>query len=372
MIHFRVVLRAARAPLFVVSIAAGAAGCRPAADAGASPADAPPVVIAPENIAVVEERDLQSGPAVSGALEPARMATLRAEIGGAIREAPVEAGQAVRAGALLLRLDDTALREAARSAESGVILGREQAEQARRNLERAERLAAAGAVAEQAVEQARAARLGAEATLADLEARLTAARSQLAKAEVRAPFAGVVSARPVHQGDVVQPGLPLVTVVDPASMRLEAAVPLEALDSIRPGARVEFTVPGYAGRIFAGTVQRTSPTVDQATRQLPVTVTIPNVGGALVAGLFAEGRVSVRQARGLAVPYSALDLRAGAPRLAVLRGGRIVSLPAVIGLRDDVLELALITEGLAAGDTVLVGAARAFTPGLAARVGADR
>lgn len=348
------------------------AGCRPSSDADATPAEPPALVIAPENIAVVEMRDLRSGPSISGALEPARQAALRAETGGSVLEVLAEAGQAVRQGQVLLRLDGTALRDAARSAESGVRLSREQADVARRNLERAERLAAAGAVADQAVEQARATRLGADAALAEAESRLTSARTMLGKTEIRAPFAGVVGVRTANLGDVVQPGTPLVTVVDPARMRLNAAVPLEALDSIRVGARVDFVVPGYEGREFTGTIERISPAVDPATRQLPITVAIPNPGGVLVAGLYAEGRVSLQASTGLVVPFGALDLRGAAPRLSVLRQGRTVAVVPQLGLRDEVLELVEVTGGLVAGDTVLLGSARAIPAGTPARVGQDR
>lgn len=364
-------LRRRKLPALLIALATVAVGCDPAPDS--EPVEADPVVsIAAENVAVVEWRELRSGPAISGALEPSRQASLRAEIGGPVVEVRVEPGQRVGAGDLLLRLDDTALREAFRSAESAVRVNREQADLGRRNLERAERLTTTGAIADQSVEQARASRMAADAGLADAESRLTAARQQLQKAEVRAPFAGIVSVRPAGAGDVVQPGTPLVTVIDPTSMRLEAAVPLEALDSIRVGLQVDFSVPGYQSRRFAGTVIRVSPSVDPVTRQLPVTVSVPNPGGALVGGLFAEGRVAVRGTRALAVPFSALDLRGAAPVLTVLRGGRTVSLPAAVGLRDEALEMVEILDGLVEGDTVLLGSVRVTAPGTAVRVGSDR
>ncbi|MDZ4673641.1 MAG: efflux RND transporter periplasmic adaptor subunit [Gemmatimonadota bacterium] len=349
--------------------AAAACGQAPASDG--VPAESE-LSIAPENVAVVAFQDLHSGPSISGTLEPTRQASLRAEIGGPILEVRVEAGQRVSAGELLLRLDDTALREGVRSAESAVRVNRDQADLGRRNLERAERLAAAGAIADQSVEQARATRLGADAGLAEAESRLIAARKQLDKTEIRAPFAGIVSVRPANAGDVVQPGTPLATVIDPSSMQLKAAIPLEALDSIRAGLRVDFSVPGYESRLFTGTVARINPSVDPVTRQLPVTITIPNPGGALVAGLFAEGRLSVRSGRLLAVPFAALDLRGAAPVLTVLRAGRTVSLPASLGLRDEALEMVEITAGLVEGDTVLLGSVRGTAAGTLVRVGRDR
>jgi len=356
----------------VLALLTAVTGCGPASGADTGTGEAPVLTVTPENVAVVERRELRSGPAISGTLEPERQAMLRAEIGGAVTAVQAEAGQTVRAGELLVRLDDIAIREAARSAESAVRVGREQADQARRNLARAERLAAAGAVSEQAVEQARAGLLAAEAGLADAESRLSAARQQVERAAIRAPFAGVVSARPISLGDVVQPGALLVTVVDPASMRLEAAVPLAALSTIRTGTRIDFTVPGYPDRVFIGTVDRVNPTVDPATRQVRIGARIPNTGGALVAGLFAEGRVAIATSTGLVVPFAALDQRGVAPVLLVLRGGRTVSVTPRVGLRDETLELVEILEGLMPGDSVLLGSARGIAPGTAVRVGRDR
>lgn len=349
-----------------------AAGCSPAADADVSPADGAPLLIAPENIVVVDTMELRSGPAISGTLEARRNATIRAEIGGAVLAVLVEEGQAVAAGTPLVRLDAATLREQFRSAESAVRVAAEQAELARRNLARSERLAAAGALADQSAEQARAAVLAAEASLADAEARRTAAGTLLGKAEARAPFAGIVSARPVSLGDIVQPGTPLVTVVDPASMELGAAVPVGALEALRRGSQVDFTVPGYEGRRFTGSVERINPAVDPLTRQVRITVTIPNPDGNLVAGLFAQGRVATAASRNLAVPFSALDLRGTAPVLTVLRQGRIAAVTPRLGIRDEAQELVEVLEGLVAGDTVLIGATRGLAPTTAVRVGRDQ
>ncbi len=63
------------------------------------------------------------------------------------------------------------------------------------------------------------------------------------------------------------------------------------------GAVVDFTVRGYEQR-FEGTIERIAPQADPTTRQVPIYVAIPNVGGRLVAGLFAEGRVVSQSADG--------------------------------------------------------------------------
>ena len=123
---------------------------------------------------------------------------------------------------------------------------------------------------------------------------------------IRAPLTGVVSSREVNRGDVVSPGTALFTVIDPSSMRLEASVPSDDLSALRVGAKVEFTVRGY-DQTFPGTIERIAPQADAATRQVPIYVAIPNVGGRLVAGLYAEGRVVSQSASGLVVPLAAIN-----------------------------------------------------------------
>jgi len=60
----------------------------------------------------------------------------------------------------------------------------------------------------------------------------------------------VVSERQANAGDVLSPGNPIVTVMDPSSMRLEASVPAQAIGAVRVGMPVDFAVAGYEGRRF--------------------------------------------------------------------------------------------------------------------------
>ena len=204
--------------------------------------------------------------------------------------------------------------------------------------------------------------------LADAQARLTMAQKQLDDAQIRAPFAGVVSMRSVSEGDVVQPGTALFSVVDPASMRFEASVPAAQLEQVKAGSPVSFTVSGYPGRSFAGRVARISPSVDQGTGQVRIVVSVPNTRSDLVAGLFADGRVASERHKGLTAPYSAVDLRGLKPTVLRLKGGVAERVEVELGVRDEEKERYEILSGVAAGDTLLTGAAQGITPGTAVRV----
>ena len=326
------------------------------------------VAVGPENVAVVTDGELSSGPAISGALGPEREATVRAQVPGAVMKVNVDQGVRVRAGQSLANIDDRTLRDAFLSARSGFNTAQNAAERAKRDMERMERLAQAGAIAERDLEQARLANTGAESQLADAQARLTMAQKQLDDAQIRAPFAGVVSIRSVSEGDVVSPGTALFSIVDPASMRFEASVPAAQLSQVKVGAPVSFAVSGYPDRRFNGKVARISPTVETGTGQVRIVVSVPNVSTGLVAGLFADGRIATERRKGLTAPYSAVDMRGLKPTVLRLKGGAAERIEVALGVRDEEVERYEILSGVAAGDTLLIGAAQGITPGTPVRV----
>jgi RND family efflux transporter MFP subunit len=357
-------------PFMLVAVALAA--CNGAkADDGAT-AEVPPSILRRDDILIVDSTLVESGPILSGTLRPKAIATLRAQVGGRVIDVYAEQGQQVRQGELLVSLDPAALNEQLLAARASVRSAEATAELARRNLERSQRLAQAGAIADRDVEQNAAAVDQAQAAVDDAKARLRAVEEQLIWTRVRSPFAGSVAEQPVNPGDVVQVGAALMTVVNPSLLELEATVPVEALPTLRPGAEVTFATSALAERRFTGTVDRVNPAVDPATRQLQLYVNVPNRQGRLVAGLFAEGRVSATKLVTLAVPFAAVDQRDGGATVRRVRGGRVESVPVTLGLRDEVAEKVQVTAGVAQGDTLLVGGALTISAGTPVRLQADK
>ena len=327
-----------------------------------------PVLVGPENITVIAAADIRTGPTLSGAIEAERAATLRAELPAAVMQTYVEAGQRVGAGARLARLDDTAISDQALSARAAVTTAQNAYDIAKRELERAEALVKAGAIAERDLERARNGELAAKTQLANTQAMFASAQKQQNRTQVVAPFAGVISARHVNEGDLVTPGSALFTIVDPSTMRLEASVPAEALSMVRVGLPVEFTVSGYSNRKFTGRITRVNPTADPTTRQVRIIATLPNVGAALVGGLFAEGRVASETRTVPVVPVNAVDERGVRPTVMRIRNGKVERVEIDLGLRDNQTETIEVRSGLVPGDTLLLGTARGLTPGTPVKV----
>ena len=368
------ILRASRASrtstLALAALLALAAGACKKTETSAAATTPETMLVGPENVTVVRAEQIRTGPAISGSLTPEKSATIRAEMSGSVVQTYAEAGQRVRAGQPLAQLDASVLRDQQISAQGAVTTAQSAYDIAQREVSRATTLENAGAIAQRDLEQARNALVAARGQLATARAQLANINKQLDKASVQAPFDGVVSVRSVNAGDVVTPGTALYTVVDPGSMQLEASVPAEALTSVRVGMPVDFTVNGYPNRHFSGRITRVNPTADPTTRQVKILASIPNAGNTLVGGLYAEGRVSSESHNAPMIPISAVDERGLRPTVVRLRNGKVEKVEVALGIRDQAAETVEITSGLAAGDTVLLGAARGISPGTPVKVSA--
>jgi RND family efflux transporter MFP subunit len=358
--------RAAKARIWVaaaaLALAFGTAAC--GGNTSAQPQAGPQTVkVGQESVTVVRREPIAIGPLVSGALRAEREATVRAEVGGSILQVAVEEGQAVRAGDLVARIEARALEDVYSSAQSSVRSAEQALKVAEREADRTATLVKGGALAERDLDMARNAVSAAQAQLADAVARLASAQKQFGDTVIRAPITGVVSRRPVNRGDVVTPGTEVATIIDPSSMRLEAGVPSDALASLRVGAPVEFRVRGYGEQRFTGRIQRISPAADPVTRQVTIFVGIPNTGGRLVAGLFAEGRVTTETRQVLVVPSTAVETTDVRPWVLRVRDGKAERVSVELGVRDERSERVELVSGVSEGDVLLTGAAHAVTPG---------
>jgi membrane fusion protein (multidrug efflux system) len=350
----------------ILGLALIAAACRAEAEKTAAPATASAIQIGSENVVSVERGTVVVGPIISGELKPEREATVRAELGGSMTEVLVKEAQSVSRGTLLGRIEMRTLEDARQSANSAVRSAENQLVVVRREAERTEKLVEAGALAARDLDVARSNVASVDAQLADARARLASATRQLDDTVIRAPIAGIVSTRAVNAGDVVSAGTELFTIIDPSSMRLEASVPSDDLSQLRVGLAVEFTVRGY-DKPFHGRIERIAPQADPTTRQVPIYVTVPNVGGRLVAGLFAEGRVVSQSADGLVVPMNAVNT-ADAPWVLRVTDGKAERVNVSLGLRDPRTERLQVASGVKEGDVLLRGTAQGIAPGTLVQV----
>ena len=265
--------------------------------------------------------------AVPAAVQARKRAALSARLPASVTELPYQEGQWVKAGAVVVRLDDAALQAAVAAAEAS--LGA-----VRSDLERTKSLLEKGAATPRELEQMAAAASGAQA-------QLTGAKDRLSYAALRAPFAGRVASRRVNLGDVVNPGLPLIEIEGEGGLEIRATVESGIAATLRPGSKLRAMVDGQPAPLVA-TVVAVAPSGDATTHRFELKADLPGTPG-LRAGLFAR----------LLVPGQAADPRLTVPASALFERGGLTGLFVV---SDGKARLRWVAVGAREGDSVEVRA----------------
>jgi RND family efflux transporter MFP subunit len=345
----------------------------------------PALLIAAQDLITLQSGGLASGPTITGTIAPERRADLRAEVSAVVLQVLKDNGDSVRRGDLLVRLDDTAIRDNLASAEEAVRAAVQSFEQSERQFQRLKTLRESGMASTQQLEDAEIRRNNGQSDVSAAKTRVVQARQQLERTLARAPFAGIVSERKVSPGDTAQIGKELLKVMDPTSMRFEGLVSADAIGEVKVGQSVNFLVNGYGVQEFAGQVKRINPSANAATRQVEVMVEFATDKQPRLAGLYAEGRVEASRKTALMVPPLAL-VREGDKVFAWrLQGGAVQKVSVTLGERDprrgDFVVLAGVKEGeqlirnptsaLKEGQKVEIRAAAASAP-LGAASGAGK
>lgn len=297
--------------------------------------------------------------AFDASVEAIRQTVIAAQVPGEVVELAVKAGDRVKAGQTLVRIDARAAQQSAAASAAQVQAARAQLELATREFERQKQLAARSFISQAALERAEAEFKAAQAQSNAQIAQAQAAQTQTGFHLVRAPYAGVVAEVPVALGDMAMPGRPLLTLYDPAALRVTAAVPQSVAARLKPGQLARVEIPALAGEL-SPKVTRTEvlPTADPSTHTVPVradlapdattrslapgmyarlSLPVPATGGAVAASPMVPASAVVR--RGELTALYVLDPQ-GRPILRQVRLGR------VDGDRVEVL------SGLNAGERV--------------------
>lgn len=286
-----------------------------------------------------------------GIVEAVRQTTVAAQVPGAVVELAVQAGDRVKAGQLLLRLDARAAEQQAGAAAAQVQAARAALDAATRELERQRQLFQQQYISQAAFDRAESQFKTAQAQAAAQVASAGAARTESGFYVVRAPYDGVVAQVGVVLGDMAMPGRPLLTVYDPAQLRVSASVPASAAQALTGAMAPRAELPGAAVARLAPLRWQRLPSIDPATHTVELRLELPP-GTAAAPGSFA--RVWLPSAAGagaarILVPRQAVVRRAELDAVYVLAEDgrpllRQVRLGPVAGDRVEVL------AGLAAGE----------------------
>ncbi|MCU0764932.1 MAG: efflux RND transporter periplasmic adaptor subunit [Burkholderiaceae bacterium] len=320
--------------------------------AAATLALAGPAVAQPGASATVERRQVDDVYAADAIVESVRQATVSAQISGQLTQLLVDAGDRVKRGQLLARIDT---REAdAQVASAGAQAARAEAALAQAKLEheRQKSLVAQGFVSQAALDRAEAELKTARAALDAARAGSTQAATGRSYAELRAPIDGVVTRRLMEPGELAAPGRAVVEIHDPAALRAVGTIPQFVLPRTARVERAEIELPALQRRLKAARVT-VLPAADPRLLSTQVRAELPAEAPAgIVPGTAAKVLVPIGRSEKLVVPAAAVVRRSELTAVYVLTDGGGRQLRQVrVGNRvgDDMVE---VLAGLSAGERV--------------------
>lgn len=276
-------------------------------------------------------------------VEAVQQTTVGAQIAGRVLEVKADAGQTVKKGQLLMRIDGREAEEAARAAEA-------QYANAKVSYERTKSLVAQKFMSSAALDKAK-------ADLDSAAANRSAAGASQSHAAIVSPMNGVVARRLTELGDMATPGKPLFLIYEPGSLRVTASVPQYRLAEMRgvKAARVEFP---ELGKWVEATAVTLLPTADASTHVSQVRVSLPALPEA-TPGMFARVHFVVGKAEKLTVPAAAILRRGEVAAVYVqLPDGRLSLRQLRLGDLVGQGEIEVLA-GLVAGDKVVTDPVKA-------------
>ena len=287
---------------------------------------------------------------LAGTLMPREMIELTAKISGDVIAVPVQAGDQVKKGQVVMQVDPDIPEAQRAEAEAALEMAQAEFDGAEELLSHIEQAAAANALPEIEAIDARRVRNRAARAVDQRKAALEGAEIQLEYTDLTSPSAGVVVDTFRDPGDFVAPGRPVMAIYDPAKLEVVAPVPEGLVESFPPGREVRVVLQPL-NQTVTGTVRSRVLQVDPATRTQEVKIAIEPPEGAL-PGMYAEVQFELPGEETLMIPSSAVGRLRGLTYVKIVDSEeriarRLIRLGRV---KDDQQE---VLAGLDEGDRVL-------------------
>ncbi|MCX7176908.1 MAG: efflux RND transporter periplasmic adaptor subunit [Proteobacteria bacterium] len=280
--------------------------------------------------ATVELREVDQTYPAEAVVEAVRQATIAAQMQGRVVEARFDAGSRVKAGEVLMRLDE-------REAAQGQAGAQAQLVNARAAFERNKNLLAQKFISQAAFDKA-------EADYKAAAAGAGQAGVATGFATIHSPFAGIVAQRHTELGEMAGPGKALITVFDPKSLRVVASIPQHKLAEVKQALRARVEFP-ETGKWMDALRVEILPTADAQTHVVRARVYLPDNLEGVLPGMFVRAHFVIGKARKLLVPAGA-----------VLRRGELTGVYVMDDKALPHLRQVRLGESLAGGDIeVLAG-----------------
>ncbi len=344
------------------TLAVGVWFLKPSGNGGHPSVSAKDGVSLPEvQVAKPARRDIAAMLRIPATVSRFHQTTLYAKVSGYLKSVSVDKGDRVREGEVLAVIDAPEIQQQYQQALSDYTIKKVTAERLSQVWKEAPDV-----IAKQEVDVAQAA---ADAARHLVEQRQT----WLDYMQVRAPYGGVVTARFVDPGALIQAAtasatqaVPMFTIMDASRVRLYANVPQEDAPYVRKGTHATIVVKDSALKPVEASVTRTTQSLDPGTRTMLVEIDVPNPGLTLSPGMYAEVALALQQHRGaLVIPPGALVSEGTSKAVFVIEQNVARKVPVKTGLDDGVW--VEVTEGLSGTEDIVVAGKSRVTDGRPAK-----
>jgi membrane fusion protein (multidrug efflux system) len=306
----------------------------------------------------------------TGSFQADESSDVAPESSGRVLATPVDVGQRVPKGAVLIRIQavDANLRlEEARAAvqraDANLKLAESQNSLAQTTAKRNEALLKGGLIPQTTADEARTQAetsannvLVARASLAQVKAQLALAEKAVADVVVVAPFDGYISRRHVAAGEFVQPSTAVVTLLRTDPLRLQLTIPSVQASQVAVGQGVTARVDAFPGKTFEGRITAVNPLIAAESRSFIVEAKVPNPKGELKPGMFAVASIDQgRTERAMLVPKRAVieDVNTNSFRVFVIDPDNMARVRVVqLAARQNQADSTKILTGIKEGERV--------------------
>ena len=319
-----------------------------------------PIMVRTETVAVADYAPRTS---LTGVIAARTLNNLSFRVGGRVAERRVDVGQHVDKDAVLARIDPQEQESDLRSAQADLDAAQAQLTQAAAAFERQKTLLAQGFTTRRDYDAADQAQKVAQGSVDQAQSALSNARENLSFTELKAGAAGVITARQVEAGQVVQAAQTVFTIAEDGDRDAVFNVQETLVAKTGPTPSVTITLLADPQVKAVGTVREISPVVDPASGSVRVKVAIPDTPEGMPLGATVIGSVNAQPAKAVILPWQALTSIEGKPAVWVVDPSSKAVTSTLVNVLAFDSGVVVVDKGLQAGQSVVTAGGQLLSPG---------
>ena len=313
----------------------------------------PVLVLAAVDVAIAGPATLTQSFAVAGTVDAARQAVVRSRHAGTATGVTKRAGDSVKAGERLARVDSDELRLRLGERESSVRQAQAALTVAESAQAQQRSLADRGFISKAALDSSESNFVSARSAFEAAKSQLDMAKSAMAETVLTAPISGVISKRGIEPGERITGEMSVFTILDPTSLEVVVPVAAERVAELKMGQKAKFQLDS-SGATIVGALSRIIPTTSSAARTVETRFSLPAASG-VPTGAFLSGQLALAQSTApIAIPRVAVKTDLNGNYIWIVRDNKAQKVRVTLAVgADQSNPIVPVTDGVAVGATVL-------------------